>query len=47
MLIAEALYQYGDRVKAFYYLDELMDEHPDSRYYTQALEKQYRSPMRI
>jgi outer membrane assembly lipoprotein YfiO len=40
-LIADAFYQYGDRVKAFYYLDELMDEHPDSRYYTQALEKQY------
>jgi hypothetical protein len=23
--------QYGDKVKAYYYLDELMDEHPDSR----------------
>src|SRR4051794_4110006 len=25
-LNAEALYRYGDRIKAFYYLDELMDE---------------------
>src|SRR5207249_1985483 len=28
-LIAQALYQYGDRIKAFYYLDELMDEYSD------------------
>jgi outer membrane assembly lipoprotein YfiO len=41
-LIAEALYQYGDRLKAFYYLDELMDEHPDSRFYNAALELQYK-----
>jgi outer membrane assembly lipoprotein YfiO len=40
-LIAQAWYQYGNRIKAFYYLDELMDEHPDSRYYGPALEKQY------
>ncbi len=40
-LIARAWHQYGDRIKAFYYLDELMDEHPDSRYYGPALDKQY------
>jgi outer membrane assembly lipoprotein YfiO len=40
-LIAQAWYQYGDRIKAFYYLDELMDEHPDSRLYGPALDKQY------
>jgi outer membrane assembly lipoprotein YfiO len=40
-LTAEALYQYGDRVKAYYYLDELMDEYPESRLYYPALEKQY------
>jgi outer membrane assembly lipoprotein YfiO len=40
-LIAQAWYQYGDRVKSFYYLDELMDEHPDSRLYGAALDKQY------
>jgi outer membrane assembly lipoprotein YfiO len=40
-LMAEALYHYGDRIKSFYYLDELMDEHPDSPLFGQALEKQY------
>jgi outer membrane assembly lipoprotein YfiO len=40
-LNAEALYRYGDRVKAFFYLDELMDEYPDSRLYYPALEKQF------
>ena len=40
-LVSQAWYQYGDRVKAFYYLDELMDEHPESRLYGPALEKQY------
>ncbi|HVT87602.1 MAG TPA: outer membrane protein assembly factor BamD [Tepidisphaeraceae bacterium] len=38
---AEALYQYGDRIKAYYYLDELLDECPDSPLFYQALEKQY------
>jgi len=41
MLAADALYQYGNRIKAFFYLDELMDECPDSKLYPQALEKQY------
>ena len=40
-LISQAWYQYGDKVKAYYYLDELMDEHPGSRLYGPALEKQY------
>jgi outer membrane assembly lipoprotein YfiO len=40
-LVAEALYQYGDRIKAFYYLDQLMDQYPESSLYYQALEKQY------
>lgn len=41
MLIAQGLYQDGKRVDAFYYLDELMDEVPDSKYYPQALQLQY------
>jgi outer membrane assembly lipoprotein YfiO len=40
-LMATTLYQSGDRVRAFYYLDELMDEYPDSNLYYAALEKQY------
>jgi len=40
-LIAQALYRYGDRIKAFYYLDELLDEYPESRLYVPALELQY------
>lgn len=40
-LEAEALYHYGDRVKAFFYLDQLMDEHPESPLFYQAMEKQY------
>ncbi|MEO6434359.1 MAG: outer membrane protein assembly factor BamD [Tepidisphaeraceae bacterium] len=41
-LIAQALYQYGNRVRAYYYCDELMDEYPESRYFSPALEMQYR-----
>lgn len=40
-LLAEAYYQYGDRIRSFYYLDELLDRHPESRLYYPALEKQY------
>jgi outer membrane assembly lipoprotein YfiO len=40
-LMSSALYQHGDRIKAFYYLDELMDEYPESSLFYQALEKQY------
>lgn len=40
-LVAQGFYVNGNRVDAFYYLDELLDEYPDSVYYTQALQKQY------
>jgi outer membrane assembly lipoprotein YfiO len=40
-LMAEALYQYGNKIKSFYYLDELLDEHPESPLFYQSLEKQY------
>jgi outer membrane assembly lipoprotein YfiO len=40
-LMAHALYRYGDRIKAFYYCDELMDEYPASPLFTPALELQY------
>lgn len=40
-LMAESLYYYGDRIKAFYYLDELLDEHPASPLFYQSLERQY------
>src|SRR4051812_2514220 len=32
-LNAQALYQYGNRIRAFYYCDELLDEYPDSELY--------------
>jgi outer membrane assembly lipoprotein YfiO len=41
-LEAQALYGYGDRIKAFYYCDELMDEHPESRLFYPALSLQYK-----
>jgi outer membrane assembly lipoprotein YfiO len=40
-LLAEAYYQYGDRFRAFFHLDELLDLHPESRLFYPALEKQY------
>ena len=40
-LNAEALYRYGDRVKSFYYLDQLLDEFPESKLFYPALDKQY------
>jgi len=40
-LLAEAYYQYGARIRAFYHLDELLDLHPDSKLFYPALEKQY------
>lgn len=40
-LLAEAYYQRGDRVRAFYHLDELLDLHPESRLFYPAIEKQY------
>jgi outer membrane assembly lipoprotein YfiO len=40
-LAAHALIEGGNRIKAFYYLDQLMDEHPDSPLYYEAALKQY------
>ncbi len=42
-LLAETYYQKGsrDRFKAFYFLDELMDKYPASRFYGLAMQKQY------
>jgi outer membrane assembly lipoprotein YfiO len=42
LLMAESLYQLGDRIKAFYYLDELLDTYPESPLFVPALEKQFR-----
>jgi outer membrane assembly lipoprotein YfiO len=41
LMIAEANYDLDDWIKAFYYLDELMEEYPDSSLFYPALEKQY------
>lgn len=41
LLAADALYGYGDRIRAFYYLDELMDEHPESPLFPTALDRQF------
>jgi len=41
MLIAEASYLEGDRIDAYYYLEQLMDEHPDSPLFHRALQRQY------
>lgn len=40
-LLAAAYYQEGDRIKAFYHLDELMDFFPESRFFSASIEKQY------
>ena len=40
-LEAQALFGYGNRVKAYFYLDELMDEYPESSLFTRALDMQY------
>lgn len=40
-VMARALFDHGNRIRAFFYLDQLMDEHPDSRYYDPALQLQY------
>lgn len=40
-LIARSLYQYGNRIRAYYYLDQLMDEYPSSPHFYAALELQY------
>jgi outer membrane assembly lipoprotein YfiO len=40
-LLAEAFFQLDDRIKAFYYLDELLEVYPESKLFYPALEKQY------
>ena len=40
-LLGLANYQYGDRIASYYNFDELLDRHPDSKYYYPALDKQY------
>jgi outer membrane assembly lipoprotein YfiO len=40
-LLAEVYYQNGDRIRAFYHLDELMDKHPESKLFFPALDLQY------
>ncbi len=40
-LAANALVEDGQRIRAFYYLDQLMDEHSDSSLYYAAARKQY------
>ena len=40
-LLAEAYNQTGDKIRAFYHLDELMDYYPESRLFYPALEKQF------
>jgi outer membrane assembly lipoprotein YfiO len=40
-LLAEAYRLRGDRIRAFYHLDELMDYYPESRLFYPALEKQF------
>ncbi len=40
-LLGQANYQDGDRIRAFYYFDEVMDEYPESKLFFPALERQY------
>ncbi|HSU69745.1 MAG TPA: outer membrane protein assembly factor BamD [Tepidisphaeraceae bacterium] len=41
-LLGQANYQLDDRIKAFYFFDEVMDEYPESSLFFPALEMQYR-----
>ncbi len=40
-LVGEAYFRYGDRIRSFYHFDELMDQHPGSPLFYQALQRQY------
>lgn len=42
LLLADSYYRQGNRIKAFYQLDELVETYPESRYFFPALEQQYR-----
>jgi outer membrane assembly lipoprotein YfiO len=41
-LMAQACYQLDDHIRAYYFLDEVMDEYPESKLFFPALEMQYR-----
>jgi outer membrane assembly lipoprotein YfiO len=40
-LLSDVFYQEDDRVKSFFYCDELMDEYPESKLFQPALQKQF------
>jgi outer membrane assembly lipoprotein YfiO len=40
-LLADVFYQADDRIKSFFYCDELMDEYPESKLFPAALQKQF------
>ncbi len=40
-LLADVFYQADDRIKSFFYCDELMDEYPESKLFSAALQKQF------
>lgn len=40
-LLSDVFYQGDDRIKAFFYCDELMDEYPESKLFGPALQKQF------
>lgn len=40
-LLADVFYQQDNRVKSFFYCDELMDEYPESKLFQPALQKQF------
>ena len=40
-MLGQANYQVDDRIKAFYFFDEVMDEYPESQLFYPALEKQF------
>jgi outer membrane assembly lipoprotein YfiO len=41
-LMAQANYQLDDRIRAYYFLDEVMDEYPESKLFFPALQMQYK-----
>jgi outer membrane assembly lipoprotein YfiO len=40
-LMAQSWFDYGNRIKSFYYLDELLEKYPESKLFYPALQKQY------
>ena len=41
LLLSEVFYQQGNRVKSFFYCDELLEEYPESKLFPAALQKQF------